>query len=446
MGGGGVQRVTKFVKYLEECGWRCTIIAGRAEDYWMRDETLVADLPASAHVERTAAASGIGVLRRLRPQTSTRAGAGAGATSRRSSGLYAFLRGAGSFFLVPDTYIGWQPFALRAAREVIARDPPQALLSSAPPETNHIVGLQLARETGLPWVADFRDPWFGLHLRKPPTAWHARRHAQLEAAVLGRASAVVATTLWLHDLLAARAPRPLPHLRVIRNGFDAADFAAPAPPHGAASGGSAAQATPRTTTGPLHLAHTGMLTLTRSAEGLLAAIARLHAHDPSLRGAFQVELIGARESRNDAAAAAAELAGCVHVRDYVPHRAAIAAMQAADVLVLIKHLEPRYSGLVPGKLYEYMGAGRPILGLVPDSEAADLIRDLGWGEVVPPDDPEAIAAALQRLLALKRQGRLQGAYPMRGRDQFERRRQAAALAALLDEVTASAAPVPRRVR
>src|SRR5262249_60079858 len=70
MGGGGVQRVTKFVKYLDACGWRSTVIAGRPEDYWMRDDSLVADVPASARVVRTAAASGLGLLRRLRQRRS----------------------------------------------------------------------------------------------------------------------------------------------------------------------------------------------------------------------------------------------------------------------------------------------------------------------------------------------------------------------------------------
>lgn len=418
MGGGGVQRVTKFVKYLEPCGWRATVVAGRGEDYWMQDDTLLAELPASVHVERTAAASGLGILRRLRP-----ARAATRPSSRRSSRAFAALRAAGSVFLVPDTYIGWRPFALRAARAVIARDRPDAVLSSGPPETNHLVALALQRETGLPWLADFRDPWFGLHLRTPPTPWHRARHARLERDVLERADAVTATTTWLRDLLRARARRPLARLHVIRNGFDSADFASPSP-------------SPRS--GPLRLVHAGMLTLTRSAEGLLAAVAHLHAADPALVGAFEIELIGARESRNDAAAAAPALAGCVHLRDYVPHRDATAAMQAADVLVLIKHVEPRFRGLIPGKLYEYMGAGRPILALVPESEAAELVRELGWGEVAPPDDPVAIAAALQRLLAAKRAGRLDGAYPMRGREQFERRAQAENLAALLDQIVAPA--------
>jgi hypothetical protein len=93
-------------------------------------------------------------------------------TSRRSSRLFGGLRRATSWFLMPDSYIGWQPFALRAAHDVLAADPADALLSSGPPETNHLVGLALQRRYGLPWLADFRDPWFALHLHPAPTAWH----------------------------------------------------------------------------------------------------------------------------------------------------------------------------------------------------------------------------------------------------------------------------------
>jgi len=389
----------------------------------MRDDSLLAGVPASCRVERTAAASGIALLRTLRPGPG---GKSAATTSRRSSRLFGVLRRAGSWFLVPDTYVGWRPFAERAARAVLLRDPAEAIVTSGPPETNHLVGLTLQRETGLPWLADFRDPWFQLHLHPAPTSWHRARHARLESAVLAHADAVTATTSWLEELLRARAPRPLERLQVIRNGFDAEDFPAPPPP--------------RPPESPLRLVHAGMLTLTRTAAGLLAGLRRIHARHPELRHAFEVELIGARESNNDAAASAADLADVVRLRDYVPHRDAIAAMQQADVLVLIKHVEARFRGLIPGKLYEYMGAGRPILALVPDSEAADLVRDLGWGEVVAPEDADAIATALLRLLEHKRAGRLATAYPMRAREQFERRAQAAALAALLADITATREP------
>jgi glycosyltransferase involved in cell wall biosynthesis len=165
---------------------------------------------------------------------------------------------------------------------------------------------------------------------------------------------------------------------------------------------------------------------------LLRAVRRVREVQPE--ATIEVDLVGARESRNDALVRSLDLHDCVRLRDYVPHAEAIEAMRAGDALVLIKHVEPRFRGLVPGKLYEYMGAGRPILALVPESEAADLVRDLDWGEVAPPDDVEAIAAALLRLVEHKRAGRLGRAYACRGRERFERPAQAAQIAGLLDSI------------
>ncbi len=413
MGGGGVQRVTKFVKYLEPHGWRVTVVAGRPEDYWMRDDSLQDDVPATARVVRTTAASGLGMWRRL-PRTGGEAG------SRRSSRLFGALRHAAGWFLIPDSYVGWRPFALHAALAVLREDPPDVLMSSGPPETNHLVALRLHRESGLPWLADFRDPWFALHLHPAPTAWHRARHARLEARVLSEASCIVATTDWLRALLQSRAPAA-ERLHVIRNGYDPADFAA----------------VPADSVPPvpgLRLVHTGMLTLSRSAAGLLHGVQRVREAHPEWRDALRVDLVGARESANDALVQQLGLRDCVQLRDYVPHRDAIAAMRGADVLVLIKHVEPRFRGLVPGKLYEYMGAGRPILALVPPCEVADMVRDGGWGEVAPPEDAAAIAAALVRLLQHRQAGTLADAYPCRGREKFERPAQAAELSRILDSL------------
>jgi glycosyltransferase involved in cell wall biosynthesis len=227
--------------------------------------------------------------------------------------------------------------------------------------------------------------------------------------------------------LRARAPGGK-QVELVRNGFDPEDF----PNRGAAAASDPAS--------PLRLVHTGMLTLTRSAASLLRALRKIHDERPALRDAFRIELVGARESENDALVGELGLGHCVALRGYVPHAEAIAAMRAADVLVLVKHVEPRFTGLVPGKLYEYMGAARPILALVPPSEAADLVRDNDWGIVVPPDDPPAIAAALLDLLDKKRLGELDTSYAMRGRTAFERPSQARAVARILDALVAHRAP------
>jgi len=412
MGGGGVQRITKCVKYLEPAGWRATVLCGRPEDYWMRDDSLLRDLPPSARVVPVAGASGLGILRRLRPRSTQ--------SSVRSGTGFGLLRRLSSWCLLPDSYIGWRRFALRAADRILADDPPQALLSTGPPETNHLVALALRARTGLPWVADFRDPWFALHLYPAPTAWHRARHARLERAVLTQADAVLATTDWLGALLRQRSGVPQ-KVHVVRNGFDPEDFPAPGPDANASG-----------RTGPLHLVHTGMLTLTRSADGLLLGLHRLLQDHPEYRDAFRITLIGARESGNDARIGALGLQDCVVVQDYVPHQEAIVAMQRADVLVLIKHTEERFRGLIPGKLYEYMGARRPILALVPESEAADLVRRSGSGEVVPGEDAAAVARALETLLHHKRNGTLAAAYTCSETQPYDRREQAIVVAHLLD--------------
>lgn len=409
MGGGGVQRVTKFVKYLARHDWRTTVLCGRPEDYWMRDDTLLADVPPETRVLRTAAASGLGVLRRLRS---------ARPAASRSSRGFAALRHGSAWFLVPDSYVGWLPFALRAASTLWRSDPPDVILSSGPPDTNHVVALRLRRRTQRPWIADFRDPWVGLHLQPPPTAWHRQRQEALERAVLAEADDVVATTVWLHDLLRQRAPAAA-RVHVIRNGYDPEDFTSV--PADTPSG-----------QGPLHLVHTGMLTLTRTAAGLLRALQRVRERRPDLAQAIRLDLVGARESDNDALVAALGLQDCVRLRGYVSHDEAIAAMRQADVLVLVKHVSERYVGLVPGKLYEYLGAGRPVLALVPESEAAALVRELQCGVIAPPDDPDAIATVLLDLVAAKQSGALARRFRRGGTAAFQRPAQAAALAALLD--------------
>jgi hypothetical protein len=119
-------------------------------------------------------------------------------------------------------------------------------------------------------------------------------------------------------------------------------------------------------------------------------------------------------------------------------------MRRAHVLVLVKHTERRYRGLIPGKLYEYLGAGRPLLALVPESEAADLVRGLGCAEIAAPDDVEAIAAALERFVDSKRAGALAERYPPPDATCFTRPEQARNLAALLQNMmqASSAGTVP----
>ncbi len=410
MGGGGVYRPLSFVRYLPEHGWRTTVIAPRGDAFWIRDESLAAKIPPACRVVRTSTWSGQGVLSAARTQAPSQT---------RSSRRFGFARRAASAVLMPDSYIGWYPFALRAALREAGTTRFDAVYSTSPPETSHLVGDAVRARTRLPWVADFRDPWMNLRLLDPPSALHARIHRALEARVCAHAHTVLVTTRWHEAVMRQDYPRA----RVVRvpNGFD----------------GDEARAVERLAPGarPLRIVHAGMLTQKRSAVPFLEALARFFDRRPQARADVAVEFVGAREDDNERAAARLALGDCVRFRASLAHDEVLRLEKEAHVLLLIKHADSRYDGLVPGKLYEYIGLARPVLALAPAGEARALVESLRRGETVEPSDVEGIARALDTLYTRWRDGSLERAYDLSPRPEFERARQAGELARVLDACT-----------
>lgn len=412
MGGGGVYRPLSFVRYLPDHGWRTTVIAPRGEAFWIRDPSLAAKIPAECRVIRTATLSGQGVLSAARSK-------GAGAQSRSSRG-FALGRRAGAALLVPDTYLGWFPFALRAALREARTGAFDAVYSTSPPETSHLVGDAVRARTRLPWVADFRDPWMNLRLHDPPSALHARMHRTLEARVCKRASAVIVTTRW-HELVLKEA-YPRARIERVSNGYDGDD---------ARSVISFAPALR-----PMRFVHAGMLTQKRSAVPFLEALAAFFARRPEARADVEVEFVGAREDDNERAAARLSLTDRVTFRSSVAHDEALRVQRQAHVLLLIKHIDSRYDGLVPGKLYEYIGLARPVLALAPPGEARSLVESLRRGETAGPDDVADIARKIEHMYAHFRDGILDRSYHLDPVPDLQRSRQAGELARLLDRIAA----------
>jgi glycosyltransferase involved in cell wall biosynthesis len=187
--------------------------------------------------------------------------------------------------------------------------------------------------------------------------------------------------------------------------------------------------------GPLRVVHAGMLTQQRSAGPFLEALRQFLDRRPDARGAVDVEFAGAREDENERVLERLGLGACVRFVDTIPHAEALRRERTAHVLLLIKHTDPRYNGLVPGKLYEYIGVRRPVLALAPVGEARALVESLRRGETADPGDVPAISRAIERMFDLHRAGSLDAHYDLSPRPELERSRQAAALAALLDRMT-----------
>jgi glycosyltransferase involved in cell wall biosynthesis len=406
-GGGGVYRPLSFVKYLSRLSWEVTVVTPRPGEFWISDPGLGDEVPPGVRVLRTASLSGSRFLRSFRS-------GGARGGSRRSSGGFAALRGLGEFFLVPDTYVGWVPFATRLASELCRAGRFDVLYSTSPPDSSHLAARRVAREFRIPWVADFRDPWINLYLREPPTPVHRLLHVRLERSV-SRADVLLVTTEAHERLLAAKYPWC--RIERIPNGFDEEDFAR--------------ESDLQFPGGPFTITHCGMLTLGRSAGPFLEGFAVLKRRSPAAAADMRVVFIGARESASEESARRLGLEGSVIFEDNIPHRECIARERRSHALLLIKHDDERYRGLVPGKLFEYIGARRPILAVAPDGEASGIVRTLRRGETARIGDRDGIAAALETMYTRYRAGTLESSYSLGNVPQYSRRVEAERLSELL---------------
>lgn len=415
--GGGVYRPLSFVKYLGRYGWQTTVVAPRGDAFWIRDDRLTRQVPPSCEVIRTRVMSGQAVLSRVR-----RTRGQALAPQKRSFGVFSIARKLAASFLIPDTYIGWRPYAVKAGREALARHSFDAIYSTSPPETSHLVALKLHELSGLPWVADFRDPWMNLHLLKPPTPLHAMLHRRLERRVCERANVVV-TTEWQEALLRRRYPG-IKSVTRISNGFDGREIETlealrPAAP----------------TAGRFRMLHAGMLTQNRSAIPFLRALDRFLSQRPDVRGVFEVLFVGPREDKNENAVHELNLGDVVEFRDSVSHEDTLKLERSSHILLLIKHVNPDYDGIVPGKLFEYIGVRRPILALVPDGEARRHVERLKRGVAVGQDDVEGVAAKIGELFDSFTSGSLDAAFDLSPQPQFDRSTLAGDLARVLAGLT-----------
>ncbi|HYE57030.1 MAG TPA: glycosyltransferase [Rhodothermales bacterium] len=382
-GGSGVQRPLKMSRYLPEFGCDVTVLTVAPEHaaYPDPDPSMLADVPAMVRVVRTRAWDPYAAYARLTGRAKGEAvGVGfarAGEVGRKER-LARWLRA--NVFL-PDARVGWVPFALREARRLHAEQPFNVVLTTAPPMSLHLVGLALER-TGLPWVADFRDPWTDVYyLRELPRSGLARRlDLALERRVLGRATRLVAVSPSLGRLLGAKVGRDA---TIIHNGFDPADFVA-APPRVARGG-------------PFTLSFVGNFLGQQNPEALWRVLDRLRATPgiPELR----IRFVGNVDSLVDASLDAHGLTGIVERRAYVPHAEAVAEMGRASLLLLPINRAPGAEAIVTGKLFEYVASGRPVLGIGPaEGDAAAVLAQTGAGALFDWDDEAGIEVYLKEHL------------------------------------------------
>lgn len=312
----------------------------------------------------------------------TRTG-GAQGLARRMA--FAAIRGA----WVPDAFAGWVRPAVRRALALIRERRPDAIFSSFPPASSHLAALRVAKRTGIPWVADFRDAYTGASYRHEVglNRWAAPR---LERAILARADLVTTVNGAIGDLL--RHEGAPPRKLVLPQGAQLAwlDQGLPAmPPPGAPK---------------LQLLHLGVISRAFSDPTVvLEALAKL---DPEERAQIELVFLGEQLDVDiDRMASSLGVGANVRTLAFRPRLAAMEiARQAHGFLLLRTH---RGKDFTPGKMWDYFALARPVLGVIdPESDAADILRRSRMGDVVPFYDVSALAMALRSWVVRWRSGLL----------------------------------------
>lgn len=426
VGGAGVQRVTKFVKYLSQFGWLPSVLTVANPSVPLQDDSLLADIPPETIIRKARTwEPGYGVKRAVADPDQ--------AKSPGSSWKNRFKQGAlrlAKLALQPDPQILWLPNALREGRRLLNELPHAAILASGPPFSSFLLAARLHKLTGLPLILDYRDEWdlsTAYLEHKGNDALSCFIQKRMQRSVVRNAAALVATTQASAAALdkVRRQSRSNATVQCIYNGYDADDFRAE----------PASNASPSESI--FRLVYVGTLWNLTSAEALVAAIQQFCRETPELASHLELVVAGRSLPSQDALLDQLKETPCRLARqEYLAHAQAVGLMRSADALCVLLADVPGAERVMPAKVFEYLATGRPILTIAPRGEVWQVLQDYPVASCFAPSE----ASAISRWLAEQVQCKMRGSNPGRtawNAARFSRRQQAGELAGMLSDAVDS---------
>jgi glycosyltransferase involved in cell wall biosynthesis len=394
----GIQRTLRFVQHLPALGWEPIVLTAHSRAYERRSDDLVGEVPKSVLVEHAFA---LDTARHL-------------AIAGRYPG----------FLARPDRWLTWRFGGVPAGMRLIREHRPDVIWSTYPIATAHVIGDALQRASGLPWIADFRDPMAQDGYPPDPRTW--RSFKRIEERAIANARFSVFVTPGAARMYRDRYPAMADRITTIENGFDEESFA----------GLDHASHQPLNP-GRITLLHSGIVYPSeRDPTQLFVAMRRMMERGTLRDGEVKIRF---RAAEHDALLRALArdngVEALIELLPPVPYRAALEEMVRADGLLLLQ--AANCNEQIPAKLYEYLRTGRPIVALTdPHGDTAGVLRDAGIDTVARLDSADEIAALVSRFVADIRGNRAVNADPGYVA-RASRGERAASLAALLERASAS---------
>ena len=419
-GGSGVQRPLKFVKYFREFNWDPTVLTvdPKFASFPDLDHALEADIPANVRVIRTRSRDPYAAYAKWTGRKKSDAVGVGFLGAEHTSFKEKMARWVRANAFLPDARRGWIRFARQAGDQEIQDSAPfDAIVSTGPPHSAHLVASFLSKKHGIPWVADIRDSWPDIaYAESLPTMRLARK---IDLAIRDKALQLAAGRIVVSEDLGTsmEASSGLKY-DLIRNGFDPEDF----------------EDVRLIQDGTFTLVHTGNLSPARNPLPLWPVLAAGRA-----AGKWQllkIVLVGNVDGTVWESARKHGVDGMIEHIPYVPHEEALTHTCSASVLVLPINRVSNSAGIVTGKIYEYLAAGRPVLGLGdPEGEASQILRESGGGRMFDYSNEAGIADWIDSLYEAWVLGSpLLGASPERAAA-YSRRSQTGQLVRMLDSLT-----------
>ena len=379
--GAGVQRWLKFSKYLRDFGWEPIIYTPHNPEYPEADSSLEADIPEGTQVLRQKIWEPYQLYKCFSGRKQSEKIQAGFLSENKEPGLSdriaTWLRGN---LFIPDARKYWIKPSVRYLTGWLKENHIDAMVSTGPPHSMHMIALGLKERTGIPWLADFRDPWtqidFYHHLML--TRWADARHKHMEAKVLCQADRVVTVSPGCAEGLKAISGRSV---EVITNGYDPDDF----------------MDVPDFDYQFFSITHLGSMNADRNPENLWAALAALIEGDPLLKEKLKIRLIGKTDISVIKNLTRLGLLRYTEQRPFLPHQEAIRQAANSAILLLALNNTPNVMGIAPGKMYEYLAMKRPILAIGPaNGNAADIISETNSGYTLPFNDTETMINVLKK--------------------------------------------------
>jgi len=360
-GGPGVQRWLKFVKYLPEFNVQPIVYVPENPTYPIVDEALVSEISDKVIVLKNKILEPYQLASVFSKNKTKKISSGIFPPKKKQSFLdKLFLWVRGNVF-IPDARVLWVKPSVSYLEKYIKENNIDTIVTSGPPHSLHLIGLELKQKLGVKWFADFRDPWttIGYHKSLLLSSYAAKKHKELEYKVLNTADTIIVTSKTTKTEFQAITNKPI---SVITNGYDVENVEK------------------QTLDEKFTLAHIGSFLSERNPQFLWESLVELLTEIPSLKNDLEIKLIGAVSQEVLDAIAEFKLGDYLNLLGYVSHHEAIAHQKKSQVLLLIEINSEDTKSIIPGKLFEYMVSNRPIIAIGPQgSDFADIIKETNTG-------------------------------------------------------------------